>query len=366
MRPTKQLDSSIEIVTPENIAFRYEVAGPFRRMPAFLIDFGIRMMVFWLTVFLFGIAGLLTGFAGFAVLILIWFLFEWFYGALFETYWNGQTPGKRMIGIRVLCTDGKPINGLQAMVRNILRFADLMPLVPISALTGEPAGMGIPTAMIGLITPMLNSRFQRLGDIVSGTMVVIEDRSWLFGITSIEDPRAAQLAEYIPANFEIRRQLSRAVATYVERRRFFSPARRREISRHLAEPLLQRFHLPADTSYDLMVCALYHRAFVADQGREPDEDIIETVGQSPFSAAAVPTPHAATESQATESKLDSAGDADMDTPATAAPATATPNSVSAETPSPFNKSPVSSTSVNSIDDESGLPKKPTINPSNES
>ncbi len=287
MRPTEQLDSSIEIVTPENIAFRYEVAGPFRRMPAFLIDYAIRFGFWLLCMFGLGMAGLLNGFAGIGMLLLLWFVLEWFYGGLFETYWNGQTPGKRMVGIRVLCTDGKPINGLQAVMRNILRFADLMPALPLSALTGTPAGLAIPTGMIGLITPMLNPRFQRLGDMVCGTMVVIEDRSWLFGVTKIEDPRAAQLAEYIPANFEIRRQLSRAVATYVERRRFFSPARRREIARHLAEPLLERFNLPEDTSYDLMICALYHRAFIAELGREPDEDIIEAIGESPFSAPAV-------------------------------------------------------------------------------
>ena len=290
MRPTEQLDSSIEIVTPENIAFRYEVAGPFRRMPAFLIDYAIRFGVMLLCMFLLGAAGLLNGFAGIGLVLLLWFVLEWFYGGLFETYWNGQTPGKRMVGIRVLCTDGRPINGLQAVMRNILRFADLMPVLPLSALVGTPVGLAIPTGMIGLITPMLNPRFQRLGDMVCGTMVVIEDRSWLFGVTKIEDPRAAQLAEYIPANFEIRRQLSRAVATYVERRRFFSPARRREIARHLAEPLLERFNLPPDTSYDLMVCALYHRAFVAELGGEPDEDIIEAIGESPFSAPAVAPP----------------------------------------------------------------------------
>ena len=203
MRRTEQLDSSIEIVTPENIAFRYEVAGPFRRMPAFLIDFAIRLALWLACMFALSFTRLMAGFIGTGVLLLLWFVLEWFYGGLFETYWNGQTPGKRIVGIRVLSVDGQPINGLQAIMRNILRFADMMPLLPISALAGQPVPMGIPTGMIGLITPMLNRRFQRLGDIVCGTIVVIEDRSWLFGVTKIEDPRAAQLAEYIPPNFMI-------------------------------------------------------------------------------------------------------------------------------------------------------------------
>ena len=191
--------------------------------------------------------------------------------------------------MRVLSADGQPINGLQAVMRNILRFADMMPALPLSALTGEAIPMAVPTCIVGLVTPMLSPRFQRLGDLVCGTIVVIEDRSWLFGVAKVDDPRAAQLAEYIPANFEIRRQLSRAVATYVERRRFFSTARRREIARHLAEPLLKRFHLPGDTSYDLMICALYHRAFIADQGRLGARHHGRAIGQAQQAAVAVPS-----------------------------------------------------------------------------
>ena len=279
MNPRDQLDSSIEIITPENIAFRYEIAGPFRRMPAFLIDLAIRCIVIWLVAVVLGLAQL--GFMVPVIILLLYFVMEWFYGGLFETYWNGQTPGKRVMGIRVMNKDGQPINGMQAIMRNFIRFADTMPLVPLSAFIGEPVPLAIPTFLIGLLVPMTNRRFQRLGDLVTGTMVVIEDQNWLFGVSKIEDPRAAQLAEYIPANFVINQQLSRAIATYVERRRFFSPARRREIAKHLAEPLLEAFRLPRDTSYDLMMCALYHRKFIADQA-DVEEDIIEAIGESPY------------------------------------------------------------------------------------
>ncbi len=289
MSSSDQLDSAIEIVTPENIAFRYELAGPFRRLPAFAIDFALRLG-FWIAVMIaLSFAG--VGQIGFGILLLLWFVLEWFYGGLFETYWNGQTPGKRLIGIRVLTVDGQPINGIQAVMRNILRFADLMPTFPLAALVGEPVPMGIPTGMIGLITPMMNQRYQRLGDIVCGTMVVIEDRSWLFEVTTLDDPRAAQLAEYIPASFQVNRQLSRAIATYVERRRYFIPTRRREIAKHVAKPLLERFHLPSDTSYDLMICALYYRVFVADHQRRDQDEFYETVAEiGPEPRAAVVQP----------------------------------------------------------------------------
>jgi hypothetical protein len=63
----------------------------------------------------------------------------------------------------------------------------------------------------------------------------------------------------------VSRSLAQALAAYVNRRRFFSPDRRREVARHLAQPLLERFGFPTNTSYDLLLCSLYHRTFVADR-----------------------------------------------------------------------------------------------------
>jgi uncharacterized RDD family membrane protein YckC len=248
-----QIDSTIDVITPENIAFRYQAAGPFRRLPAFLIDLCIRIGVAILALIGFSMA---MGDLGGAAAGVLFFVLEWFYGGLFETYWNGQTPGKWLMRIRVLRTDGQPIDGMQAVMRNILRFVDMMPIVPLPF---------IPTFLVGLITPLCNRRYQRLGDVVCGTMVVVEERSWLFGVAKIEDPRTAELAALLPANFRVSRSLAQALATYVERRRFFSPARRREIARHIGDPLLEQFHLPRDTSHDLLLCALYYRTFIADR-----------------------------------------------------------------------------------------------------
>jgi len=279
-----QLDTTIEVVAPENIAFHYRAAGPFRRWPAFLLDALFRLAVMVTLSIALSLAGAFAGGMGLvsAVLLIIWFLLEWFYGAFFETYMNGQTPGKWIMGIRVLTVDGQPINGFQAMLRNVLRVADMYPMLSLQVL-GIPVPMYVlPTFMAGLVTMSLNRRFQRLGDLVCGTMVVIEEKHRLTGIVRIEDPRAAQLAEYLPADFRPSRTLARTLATYVERRRFFTPARRREVARHLAAPLLEKLGLRPDTSHDLLLCALYYRAFVADR---PDE--------TELGAAGVPAPSGA-------------------------------------------------------------------------
>jgi uncharacterized RDD family membrane protein YckC len=280
-----QIDSTVEVVTPENIAFHYQVAGPFRRLPAFLLDVLIRAAVFALCaiaiVFVGGMLGL-PG-MGFAVVAILWFLSDWFYGGICETLMNGQTFGKRTMGIRVLTVDGQPINGVQAVMRNFLRSVDMMPMLSMEVLGISAPAYIVPTFILALVTMTMNRRFQRLGDIVSGTIVVVEERQWLTGVAKLEDPRAAQLANYIPANFVVSRSMARSLAGYVDRRRFFSIARRREVARHVAEPLIERFGFPADTSYDLLLCALYYRAFVADRS---DEEVLDD--SSPFGPTSPP------------------------------------------------------------------------------
>jgi uncharacterized RDD family membrane protein YckC len=282
-RKTVQLDSTIQIVTPENIAFNYRVAGPFRRFPAFLIDvilrigifFGVGFLLIWVISAMAGLGGA-TGAAfttgiGVAILMVLYFIFDQFYGGLFECLMNGQTPGKWVMGVRVITKSGEPINGLQAIMRNIFRWIDLFPMLSLQMFGGEQAVYMIPTFLLGLICMTLTKRYQRVGDLVCGTMVVVEERHWLTGIAKLEDPRTSQLASYIPTDYLVSRTLARALSSYVDRRRFFTTARRREVARYLAEPLLREFQLPTDTSHDLLLCALYYRCFIAD--RTDDEEL---------------------------------------------------------------------------------------------
>ena len=251
----EQLDTSIKIVTPENISFEYRVAGPFRRLPAYLIDFAIRLIaVLAVSIMLgiiFGFAGL--GSVGQGLALVWWFLLAWFYGGFCEAYFNGQTPGKRIMSIRVLSIDGQPINGLQAVLRNVLRVIDMQP------------GM---LYLLGLVTASCNDRFQRLGDLACGTMVVVEERPWLHGVARTGEPEAIRVAGLIPANYQTSRTLAKALAAYVQRRRTFSFGRRMEIARPLAEPLRIQFGLPQHTNLDILLCGLYERTFITDNQDE--------------------------------------------------------------------------------------------------
>ncbi|HVX61441.1 MAG TPA: RDD family protein [Pirellulales bacterium] len=265
----QQLDTRIEIVTPENIAFQYQVAGPFRRLPAYLIDLLLRIVVIVLAgiglMIAFGTIGM--GGVGAGMAAVAWFVFDWFYGGLFEAYWNGQTPGKRLMRIRVVSDEGQPINGAQAVLRNFLRSVDAMPPLLI-----------FPTYLLGLLSTAMNDRFQRLGDLAAGTMVIVEEPQRHYGVARVNEPEAIRLAAELPAKIAISRSLARALSSYVQRRQAFPWRRRAEIAMHVAEPLRVKYGLPAGTSHDLLLCALYYRAFIADR---VDEAPVAT----PFAAA---------------------------------------------------------------------------------
>lgn len=267
-----QIDTRIAVVTPENIAFEYRVAGPFRRLPAYLIDVVIRCSVLAITLVLVlilaafieiqgiysEVGDLLQG-LGFGAWLVFYFILDWFYGGLFEVFLNGQTPGKRMMGIRVVTVEGQPINAVQAVLRNILRAVDALP-VAIPTMFDQVL---LSSFQVGLFTAACNRRFQRLGDMAAGTMVVVEDRNPHWGVPRVTAPEAIRLAGLIPGSFEVSRSLARTLAAYMGRRANLPPRRRAEIAAHLGEPLLARFQLPAETSHDLLLCGLYYRTFIA-------------------------------------------------------------------------------------------------------
>jgi len=258
---SRKLDTAVAIVTPENIAFQYRVAGPFLRLPAYLIDFLLRglvcviALIVAITTAVAGIGGL-----SMAMWLILWFVLEWFYGGLCETFFNGQTVGKRLVGLRVVSVDGQPINAWQAILRNVLRLADGLPMFMIGS------DIYFPFFMLGLAAVSMNDRYQRLGDLAAGTMVVVEEKRRLQGLMTISDPQVMAMAGRIPANFPFTRKLGLALAAYVQRRKFLVPARRLEIARHLATPIRDHLSLPANTDPDLLWCGLFQRAFHENAG----------------------------------------------------------------------------------------------------
>ncbi len=150
------LDTLILVETPEGIELGLRLAGPLPRMLAWLIDAVIRFAL----LYALALGLLLLGAFGVGMLFLAVFLVEWLYPVAFELLMEGQTIGKRALGLRVLCDDATPVTLSASVLRNLLRAVDFMPVF---------YGLGVAV--------MLSNRsFQRLGDLAAGTLVVYVDQ----------------------------------------------------------------------------------------------------------------------------------------------------------------------------------------------
>jgi uncharacterized RDD family membrane protein YckC len=154
-----------QVLTTEKVPFSYRVAGLGARFLAWLIDAGLILMLFLVgalfsSVWDIGRAGL-----GLAIVLLWRFAVIWGYFLLFEWLWQGQTPGKRVLGIRVIRWDGTAVSFYQAAVRNLVRIVDSLP-IPL------PAGVGA----LGFAVAAANREHRRLGDLAADTLVVHVER----------------------------------------------------------------------------------------------------------------------------------------------------------------------------------------------
>jgi uncharacterized RDD family membrane protein YckC len=160
------------VLTPEMVEFSFQLAGPGSRFLAWLIDsILVLLFLFVLAVLFFCIglgaalgAGLSGSFLIFALFWLIKFFVQTFYSIYFELRWNGQTPGKRALNLRVLGENGVRLNMTQSMIRNLVRLIDCMPVF---------------SYVVGLCSMALTRHGQRVGDVLAGTVVIQEEAGTL-------------------------------------------------------------------------------------------------------------------------------------------------------------------------------------------
>jgi len=123
---------------------------------AWLLDQLIRLALYSV----FGMAFSVMGQAGNGPLMVVIFLMEWFYPVAFEVLRSGQTPGKQLLQLSVVHEDGRPIGLEASVIRNLLRFADFLPLA----------------YLFGTASMVISRDFKRLGDLAARTVVVYIDR----------------------------------------------------------------------------------------------------------------------------------------------------------------------------------------------
>jgi uncharacterized RDD family membrane protein YckC len=153
----------ISIDTPELVSIEMPLAGIGSRFIALLVDYliwgaGLVVLVIVALITLPAMHAFNVKSAQWAeaIVIFIVFLFNWGYFTLFEAFWNGRTPGKRVARIRVIQRSGRSIGLLESMARNLVRYVDQIPFF----------------YAVGVITMFVTSQHQRLGDLAAGTLVV--------------------------------------------------------------------------------------------------------------------------------------------------------------------------------------------------
>lgn len=190
---TPLIDTAVSIQTPEGVELEVSPAGPVARGFAWAIDMGIRQAVV-ITVFIS--LAIPLGETGVGLGLIFFFLVEWFYPVYFEVRREGMTPGKRMMGLRVLHSDGTPVGLGASLLRSLVMCVDFFP-----GCYGS-----------GLISMLVTGRCQRLGDLAAGTIVVhMEDRTHRRRTAKIPEETAVKP----PMSLEAREQL--ALVTFAER-----------------------------------------------------------------------------------------------------------------------------------------------------
>lgn len=193
--------------TPESVDLKLELAGLGSRFLAVAIDTLIQMAVLLLILLVALLAGwvdpnvtaqaekTMESSLGIALLLLaVWLLF-YFYYVLFEVAWEGQTPGKRLAGLRVLDRSGRPASAGALVIRNLVRLVDSLPM-PIA----------YPGGVISFLSTPLG---QRLGDLAAGTIVMRERRMRLPEPGKIPGHRQARVSHVPPDTAAIAATISR-------------------------------------------------------------------------------------------------------------------------------------------------------------
>jgi len=154
----------LSIETPELVAIEMPLAGLGSRFAAVMVDFliwavAVIGLLIVASIVMPNIDNVGEKWA-IGIVIFLFFLLRWGYFTLFEAFWDGRTPGKRLVKIRVIQKSGRGISLFEAMTRNLLRFVDELPSF----------------YAIGVITLFCTRDHQRLGDLAAGTLVVHERR----------------------------------------------------------------------------------------------------------------------------------------------------------------------------------------------
>jgi len=219
-------ETSIKAITPEGVEFILSPVGFPVRTLAYAIDVSIQ----WTILLILYIVSSRLRFAfGVWMFYLSCFLLDWFYHVFFDIFFRGQSPGKRMMGIRVVKSNGSPVDPASSLLRNLMRFADTFFCLFSIAFISIAASPG----------------FRRIGDWTGGTLVV-------YSSIAKNSPRSslkALLEKYEPINpaRPLSQNEKQAILEFARRYPLLGEARANEIAK-LYAPCLKNDYTLSDNS----------------------------------------------------------------------------------------------------------------------
>ncbi|MFI5314811.1 MAG: RDD family protein [Myxococcota bacterium] len=202
------IDTIHAVQTPEGVDLSLPVAGPVPRALAYSLDLLIQTVALsslQTVLFAAGSGGFATG-----LYLIAGFLTYWFYPVFFEVLAHGQTPGKRVVGLRVVQENGTPIGWPASLLRNFLLVADFLPLFYLAA----------------MVSMCVDASFRRLGDLAAGTLVVHAERS----VRRRREPRAPIAERAAPPALALSLEEQGAVIAFAERAPLLSSERAAELA----------------------------------------------------------------------------------------------------------------------------------------
>ena len=264
MSATLATEDILIIETPERVPLHFALASIGNRFLACAIDHTFQVLAIILMVIAFTVIANYSSLGAelsnapkwvIAVLIVIVFLIVSSYFAFFEWAWNGQTPGKRLLKLRVIREDGRPVTFWEAAVRNLLRTFDMMPA---------------PFYSIGLISVFISLSDQRVGDMVAGTVVVREREAEAPAFAQVfaspvSDPalrRSFKPVEFTASLTTLTESEIEVVETFLRRRWDLADMARQWMAWRVSLPLMYKLRPSYDLStftYEGFLEELLHR-----------------------------------------------------------------------------------------------------------
>lgn len=218
----QKIDTLQSVELGEGVEILLRMAGPFPRAMALLLDYliiiGVLIVLSILFSFMFTALPWRTVWG---IVLLCTFVLAWGYFAFFEGGKRGATPGKRALGLRVVDRSGNTATRGQVIIRNLLRYVDMLPGLPTPSLGIMLGGYGC-----GLTACLLSKRFQRLGDMVANTVVIYS--SPVRHLSSSIPP----VLESVAPPVVLTKEEQAAIAAFRERAGLWSEARRMELADH--------------------------------------------------------------------------------------------------------------------------------------